>query len=318
MCPHFSKSGDEKMEKVLLLATGWQSDYWELPKEAPYPKMKYTNLPEWDDLSKSCPLPGIGRYIKQKDKDFSQNAFVYLEITGMRYDSTTEEPYFNFKTLTKSKIKSCILEDKLPSDNRKLFSVIEPEKLFRILQDIDEEPPEEWKKLIEIKEEIIHWRDYIGKYFLDIEEMTLSNNEFEDRVAALLNALGFGVVQKGHKIIGEYADGIASFGNDYAIVYDCKNTQNFFPCAVDERAIKKYLDDEKKIRSERNIYCAFIAKSFKEESRKDMFYLPITTLLYLLYKKLSLGSKFTLSPLKKILDNFTPLRKETTDKEWMK
>lgn len=259
------------MKKVLLLATGWQPDYWELDKEAPYPKTKYTNLPEWDDLSKSCPLPGIGRYIKQKDKDFSPNAFVYLKIMGMRYDLSTKQPYFNFKTLTKSKMESHILNGKLPSDNRKLFSAIEPEKLVRILQDIGEEAPEEWKKLIEIKEEIIHWRDYLGKYFLEIEEMVLSNDEFEDRIAVLLNALAFKTDQKGHKIIGEYPDGIVSFGNDYAIVYDCKNTQNFFPCAVDERAIKKYLDDEKKIRSERNIYCAFIAKSFKEEKGRIFF-----------------------------------------------
>lgn len=306
------------MKRVLLLATGWQPDYWELDKEAPYPKTKYTDLPEWDDLSKSCPLLGIGRYIKQKDKDFSQNPFVYLKIMGMRYDLITKQPYFNFKTLTKSKIESRILEGKLSSDNRNLFSVIEPEKLFRILQDIGEEPPKEWKKLMEIKEEIIYWRDYIGKYFLDIEQRTLSNDEFEDRVAVLLNALGFKVVQKGHKIIGEYPDGIASFGNDYAIVYDCKNTQNFLPSAGDERAIEKYLGDEKKIRSERNIYCAFIAKSFKEQSRKDILYLSINSLLYLLYKKLSLGSKFTLSPLKKILDNFITLEKETIDKEWMK
>lgn len=306
------------MKRVLLLATGWQLDYWELDKEAPYPKTKYTDLSEWDDLSKSCPLPGIGIYIKQKGKDFSQNPFVYLKIMGMRYDLTTKQPYFNFKTLTKSKIESRILEGKLSSDNRKLFSVIEPEKLFKILQDIGEEPPEEWKNLMEIEEEIIHWRDYIGKYFLDIEQQsTLSNNDFEDRVAVLLNALGFKVVQRGYKIIGEYPDGVASFGNDYAIVYDCKNTQNFLPSAQDKRTIEKYLDDEKKIRNERNIYCAFIAKSFKEQSRRNILYLSINSLLYLLYKKLSLGSKFTLSPLKKILDNFIALEKDTIDKEWM-
>ena len=70
------------MKKILLLATVWQPDYWESDKEAPYPKHKYTDLPEWDDLSKSCSLPGIGRY----SKDFSQNTFVYLKIMGMKYD----------------------------------------------------------------------------------------------------------------------------------------------------------------------------------------------------------------------------------------
>jgi len=306
------------MKKVLILATNWSPDYWESEREAPYPKKLHTDIAEWDVVSKNCPLPGIGRYFKQKDKDFSIEPFVYLEIKGMRYDFNTQEPYFDSKILTKSKMKSSVLEGKLPYDKRKLFSAIEYEKLIRILEDIGEEPPEEWKKLIEIKKEIIHWENYIGKYFLKIEEGTLGNAGFEDRVAVLLNALGFMIYQTGHYIPGEYPEGIASFDKDYAIVYDCKNTQNFIPGAEKERAIKKYLKDEKKIRSERNIYCAFIAKSFKEESKKDILYLQINSLLYLLYKKLSLGSKFTLSPLKKIFDNFIPLEKEIIDKEWIK
>jgi len=304
------------MKKILLLATGWECDYWESDREAPYPKTKYTDLPEWDNLSKNCPLPGIGRYIKQKDKDFSIEPFVYLEIKGMRYDSDTQQPYFTVKFLRKSNTKSSELENKLPLNKRKLFSVVESQELIEILRDIGEEPPEEWKRLIEIKGKITHWKDYLGKYFLEIEEMHLSNDEFENRVAVLLNALGFKVDQKGHKIPGEYPDGIFSF-DDYAIVYDCKNTHNFTPNAEHKRAIEKYEKDERKIRSEKNIYCAFIAKSFKEKSGKYL-YLSINSLLYLLYKKLSLGSKFTLSPLKKIFDNFTQLGKETIDKEWIK
>lgn len=171
---------------------------------------------------------------------------------------------------------------------------------------------------MEIKKEIVHWRDYVGKYFLEIEKGALSNDEFEDRVAVLFSALGFRVNQKGHKIPGEYPDGIASFDNDYAIVYDCKNTQNFIPSAEDERAIKKYLKDEEKIRSERNIYCTFVTKSFKIKNKKDVLYLQINPLLYFLYKKMSIGSKFTLSPFKKIVDDFIPFEIETIDKEWVK
>jgi len=63
----------------------------------------------------------------------------------------------------------------------------------------------------------------------------------------------------------------SSFGNDYAIVYDCKNMQDFIPNAEEERAIRKYLNDEKTIRNEQHIYCAFIAKSFRREGRKDIF-----------------------------------------------
>jgi len=308
--------GDEKMKKILLLATGWQTYYWESDKEAPYPGTKYTTIPEWDDLSRSCPLPGIGIYIKQKDKDLRKDPFVYLIITGMRYDPSTEKPYFTFKAITKSKKESQILSSELPPANKKLFSVIDSERLVGSLRNIGETPPKEWENLIEAEEEIISWKDYIGKYFLEIKGKILSNNEFEDRVAALLCALGFGVEQRGHMTLGEYPDGIASLDNDYTMVYDCKNTQSFAPSAEDERAIKKYAGDEKKIRGGQKIYSVFIAKSFRGKVGKDIFYFSIDSLLYLLYKNLILGSKFILSPLKKVIDNFTSLEEETIDKEW--
>ena len=306
------------MKEVLILATGWSNDYWEVDKEAPYLKTKHTDLREWDSFSKNCPLPGIGRYIKQKGNDFSPYPFIYLKITGMRFDLNTLQPYFEFKAIAKSRTESRKLEQNLPSDKRKLFSAIKFENLIKILGNIGEEPPEEWEKLIKVKKEIIGWKDYIGKYFLQITDMTLSNDEFEDRAAALFNALGFKVNQKGHELPGEYPDGIASFDGDYAIVYDCKNTDNFILTSQDRRAIKKYLEDEKKIRNENNIYCAFIARSFKAEGKKDIFYLPINSLLYLLYKKLILGAEFALSPLKKILDDFIPFDDKTIDKEWRK
>lgn len=304
------------MKKTLLLATGWENDYWELDKKAPYPKKSYTELAEWDELSKNCPLPGIGRYIKQKNNDFSRIPFVYLEIKGLSYDPSTKQPYFTFRFLRKSNTESIKLENRLPMNNRKLFSAIQSQELIEILKDIGEEPPEEWKKLLEIKEEIFHWKNYLGKYFLEIEERSLSNDEFEDRVANLLNALGFNVVQKGHKIQGEYPDGIFSF-DDYVMVYDCKNMWNYTPSAEEESAIRKYLSDEIKIRSKEKLFCAFIAKNFKGERKKGIFYLPINSLLYLLYKKLILGSKFTLSPLKKIFEDSSQLMTETIDKEWI-
>lgn len=304
------------MKEVLILATGWSNDYWEFDKEAPYPKYKYTDLEGWDNLSKSCPLPGIGRYIKQKGNDFCSCPFVYLAITGMRYDINTRQPYFKFETIAKSKTESRKLEGKLPSAKRKLYSAMKYEDLIEILQNLGEQPPEKWSKLTKVEEEIIQWEDYIGKYILQVRDVLLSNDEFEDRVAALLNALGFKVTQKGYKLPGEYADGIAVFARDYAIVYDCKNTDDFVPTSQDERAIRKYLEDERKIRDEENIYCAFIAKSSKTEVKRGIFFLPVDSLLYLLYKKLVLGAEFSLSPVKKILDDFLPFNGKIIDKEW--
>ncbi len=305
------------MKKVILLATAWTSDYWESDKEAPYPKTKYTDLTGWEELSKNCPLAGLGIYIKQKERDFTRIPFVYLKITGMGYDTNTKSPSFNFKIIKKAGTESKSLTDRLPSENRKLFSTINAYQLVQILKKIGENPPKEWLGLIERFEIPFDWRDYIGRYFLELESESLSNNEFEDRIANLLTALGFDVTQKGHKIKGEYPDGVATFEDWYAVVYDCKNTTNFIPTAEDKRALEKYLNDEDKAREEENLYSAFIAKSFGKMQR-EVFYLSVDSILYLLYKKLIIGSKFSLSPFKKILHNNTSVTIETIDKEWLK
>ena len=306
------------MKKVILLCTAWAPDYWESPKEAPYPKRKYTDLSDWETLSKNCPLPGIGIYIKQKNKDFRENPFVYLKITGMRYDENDKSPCFNFEPIKESSIESKILMEKLPPENQKLlFSAIDVFQLDKILNEIGEKPPEEWSKLIKLVIEPAEWYDYIGEYFLELKSGTLNDDEFEDRIADLLTALGFEVTQKGHKLRGEYPDGIAIFDN-YGIVYDCKNTAEFTPTKDDIRALEKYLNDEKKVYEDYSLYPAFIAKSFKEHLKPIIFYFSVEDLLYLLYKKLKMGFKFNLSPFKKILSNNMSLNTKTIDNEWLK
>lgn len=307
----------EAMKKVMLLATAWTSDYWESDKEAPYPKTKYSFLTGWEELSNNCPLAGLGIYIKQKGKDFTKMPFIYLKITHMRYDINTESPFFTFKVIQKSSTESESLTDRLSSESPKLFSAINAGQLIKILNEIGEKPPKEWLDLIELVKTPVDWRDCIGKHFLELKSGTLSNDEFEDRIADLLTALGFDVTQKGHKIKGEYPDGIAAFEDEYAIVYDCKNAVDFNPTAEDKRALEKYLNDEKKARRERYIYGAFIAKSFGG-MQKDVFYFLVDALLYLLYEKLTIGSKFSLSPFRKILYNNLSVSIETIDKEWLK
>ena len=296
--------------------TDWEKcNYWEKPKEAPYPKMSYKRLSGWNELIKNLPLPGLGIYGHYRQEDCSREPFVYLQVNSMRYDINSEEPSFSFKPTAKSKTESIHLTNSLPPQFRKLFSDIDAEELVKILSSMGETPPPEWMRLIEVKEMPVSWHDYVGKYFLGIETENISNDEFEDRVGNLLKALGFDVTQKGHTLPGAYADGISSFDN-YAVVYDCKNTSNFFLSEEDKRAIEKYLQDEKKVRKEKNVYSAFIAKSFRQPSKGDLFYFTVNSLIYLLYKKLLLGPKFTLDPIKKILDNKTPLTNEIIDKEW--
>ncbi len=303
------------MKKVILLYTDWEEKYWEFPKEAPYPGREYTQLPEWDETKKNLPLPGLGIYSKFKKQDLSEDPFVYIRVDGMRYDENSKQPYFSFTRIERSKTKSFNLSKILPSEAKKLFSGIDAENLMEYLTQIGETPPKEWMDLIELKEMPIRWEDSIGVYFLDIERKNLSNNEFEDRIADLLKALSFKVKQQGHILQGEYPDGIFSF-EDYAVVYDCKNTSNFSPSSADIRAIEKYLKDEKKVRKEKNIYAAFIAKSFRQQGEKNVFYFTVSSLIYLLYKKLTLGLDFTLNPIKKILENTIHLTKDIIDKEW--
>lgn len=302
------------MKQVLILATNLQPDYWNTGKEARYKNQKYTELPQWNELELNCPIPGIGRYYG----NYSESPFVYLKINGMRYDPTTGIPYFNINPIAKSDSSSTKLYDKLPTSCRKYFSAIDASNLLGILKDINEEPPKEWIELLDSQIKSFNWKDYIGRHFLEILENKLSNDDFEDRIAELLTALGFSVNQKGHKVKGEYPDGTASIHN-YVIVYDCKNvSQDYYSTAGDIRAIKKYSEDEKKILSAEKIYPAFIARSFAVTSEKQVYQISVDFLLYLLYKKLSMGFKFSLSPIKKILDNFTPLKIETIDNEWRK
>jgi len=306
------------MCKVLLLATGRSDTYWNSPKEADYPGRSYKDLPEWESLASNCPLPGIGIYIKQKGKDFSSRHFVYLKIKGMRYDSNSETPYFDFEPVGQSNKRSRELADML-GGRVPLFSVKDCSEILTILQLLAETPPSAWEDLLSPEQNTTSqarytWKDYIGRYFLDIENENISNNEFEDRVCALLTAIGFEVKQQGHIKPGEHPDGVAFVG-DYGLVYDCKNSTDYRPTTDDKRAILKYLEDEKKAYESKTLFPVFIAKSFRSYNEKDIYHLDVEALNYLLYKKICLGSKFNLSRIKKLLDNKTTLNRDIIDSE---
>jgi len=304
------------MKKILILATNWSDDYWEKDGEAPYQNQRYTELAEWSELSKSCPLPAIGRYYDKKNQKFSESPFIYLKVTGMHYDSNTESPIFDRVMIARSKTASKVLYDQLPSKHRYYFSVVDSDSLIQILRKINDDPPEEWLQLVGKLLPKPDWKDHIGKFFLEISENALGNNEFEDRVAALIRAVGFKIKQKGHTMVGEYPDGIAFLDDDLLIVYDCKNTKNFVPTTQDIRALKKYAEDEGKIHSKKKIYCLFVAKSCSKTSKESIPCFSVDSLIYLLYKKIHIGPGFNLSPMKKILDNQMMLDRNTIDNEW--
>jgi len=265
------------VNRVIILCTAWSEDYWETPREAPYPRRRYTELREWDNLARSCPVAGLGVYIKQRvsgeERDYRNRNFVYLK-NGMRYDKrydkNTEQPYFSFEPLGTSNVSSRKLLEQLPS--LPLFSTIKTEELLHIFEILNEQPPQEWIELTKVERVAKSWRDYVGQRFLDLIDRSLSDTEFEDRVAELFKALGFKVIQFGHKVVGEYPDGEAFIDEDVVLVYDCKNVDEFMPNAEDRRKIEQYANDARSKYRNKEVYEVFVAKSFGGAQESYLFF----------------------------------------------
>jgi len=290
-------------KSVLILYTFWSPDYWEKGKEAPYPKRSYEELSNWNELEKSLPVPGIGVYMKQREKDYRQRSFIYLRIKGMRYGGL-REPYFDFEPIRRAEKTSAALLDKI--GQHKLFESRPLDQVIETLKGLGEEPPSDWLRLAKerVKED---WRSWIGSYFLRAES-DVSNDAFEDIIADIFRAIDFSVEQMGHKVHGNNPDGILvpPPPYDFAIVYDCKNSSEYYPSEDDKRALEDYLTRHKlevkaKYRYITDAYSCFVAKSFKREllSASEVgadILLDLGSLLYILYKRLRMGSNFTLVP----------------------
>jgi hypothetical protein len=305
-----------EMAQVILLQTNWAGDYWNKAKTAPYTEqVRYTDLPDWVDLANRCPLAGLGIYIRGKQRDYSQERFVYIRITGMSYDPGTGNPSFAFDVIRPSATNSETMRNRLPYENRHLISTMQTDDLLTVLAELGENVPDDWLTLAQDKRPVqVTWHDWLGTFFLALEQ-SMSDNDFEDRIASLLTAIGFKVTQKGHTIRGPYADGVAIY-DDVGIVYDCKNTQNFAPTEDDLRALRQYNADERILQSSKTLYSAFVSRDFRASTQQDIFLVRVVSLLYLLYVKLSMGSDFNLNPLKLILQKGEGLTCQKIDEHW--
>jgi hypothetical protein len=298
------------MAEILVLCTYWEADYWENDKEAPYPK---TSIKPIRHLKNTLPLAGIGVYTKGKDRDFTAQPPCFLIIKNIT-ENEKGEPQFDFHHVSKMQdITSSMFLNEIGIRN--LFFTVSEEKVLPVLEKFGITPPPEWQKLLEAKPPpSSSWLDWIGKRFKDILQ-TISNNEYEDRIAEIFQALGFEVEQQGHKKEGEYPDGIA-YSKDFAIIYDCKNRSSYFLNANDKRAMTKYVQTAKKrIEGQKEIgkvYFAFVTHSYdKVESISDIeketaskgLLLTSETLLYLLFKKLSLGRSFYIAGFEELISN---------------
>jgi len=224
------------------------------------------------------------------------------------------EPQFDFHYISKMQgITSSVFLNEIGI--RDLFFSVLGKKVLFILERFDIKPPIEWQKLLEAElPSAPSWLDWIGKRFQEILQ-TISNNDYEDRIAEIFKALGFEAEQLGHKKKGEYPDGIA-YSKDFAIIYECKNRFDYFLSADDARAITKYVQDAKRRIEERRgikkVYFALIAHSYKgaekigdieKETSSKGFLLTSEIMLYLLFKKMYLGSSFLLVDFEKLVSN---------------
>lgn len=301
------------MKETIILSTNWGYNYWEQNKPGKFPGTTINErVPNWKEIKQFCPLPSIGYYY---DK-FSTEKFDYIIIKDITADETGI-PYFDYEFVSKSYTESDLLDIKINKANRKFYFPVEINDLVSSLKDLKQSPPEKWLALIQQEITSYNWQDYIGSYFLDIKVKDLSSDAFEDRVASLLTSLGFEVLQKGHKIKGTYPDGIAIYGGDVALVYDCKNSNNYFPTAEHLRAIMQYYTDERRVYGkDKEMFPSFISKTFSSLQHNTCHLIPVDALLYLLFKKLKLGSKFRLDPIRNIFINKKVFSIDSIDNEW--
>lgn len=297
---------------IILLSTIWQNNFFNQNVDAPYniTEENYNNY--WQPLSLQCPLKGIGFYRNHPDgRCQATNNFVYLRINGIRYDG--QRIHFDCHFIALSNTQSINFIHSLPYINRNpLFSQIDENIFNTIRNDLTLLPPQDWNNITPEIHPLQHpippqhlpqveINNFIGNYFLEIRNVILGNDEFEDRIYNLLTALGFETSQRGHLIQGAFPDGYAFFNNN-VLVYDCKNSDNYFPHAEDRLAMDNYVEQAINLFPEfNNHFPVFFAKTFSNNLPINYKCINIDSLLYLYYKKIGMGINFQLNPLINIL-----------------
>lgn len=306
--------------KIIVLGTEWKENYWENEKVAPY-KLSMERV---KGLKESLPLAGIGIYRKGKHKDLSFLPPCFIIVQSMERNEKGEYE-FGFRYLSKM---GAITSSKFAYEMEmlSLFSTHSHEKVLEALEKLGIKTPLEWQRLLEPKSPTT-WKDWIGRHFQELLSTSISNDDYEDRIFEIFTALGFKVEPQGHKKEGEYPDGIA-YCKHFAIIYDCKNRLNYFLIANDKRAMVKYVSSAKRRIEEQKevekVHFAFVAHSYsnvegisdiEKDTQSKGFLFTSAALLYLLFKKMSLGPSFALSDFDQLISN-QPITNEVIDKTY--
>lgn len=323
------------MKDFIILSTTFQKGYWRKKRRAPFTNLFDSELSNLENnytrLNAISPINGIGFYKNSLDKTkCSENELIdFINITSIEKIGD-KDFYINFKPVGQSNIPSIDFENSLPPGYRYIFNIIELDKVREVVLNLGGIFPDNKTKGIETdieikeskKEEIITkktlWEQYIGEYFLTLKNPDFQNdNDFEDKVFDLLKAIGFDVKQKGYKKKGSYPDGTAII-DKYTLVYDCKNSNNYYPNIEDINKMKSYVDSEKSDDTKMDVYPLFIARNYSDKINKSYGqYFNIETMLYLFYVKIRLGNKFNLNKVKKIFKDNLKFDKNWIDNEYL-
>lgn len=294
----------------LVLATKYSSTYWQ-NRNGRAPFANQTNdttiANNWEQINAQCPMIGIGYYKNSNTPNGTtgNENFEYIKIIGITRNAPNDYTV-NFSFIKSSKTTSNNLRNLLPPGKGYIFSVFNDNSLNQILLQLHEELP-----VLEITatpqvqndinanntqrtpSDINNWKNFIGDYYKELLNSNLSDSDYEDRVYELLIAIGFNVNQKGHIIKGPYPDGIILFENNYMIIYDCKNSDNYFMDLQESRKMNDYIQAESIVNPNKDINGIFIARNYSSNlNRNNYYFYTIDSLLYLLYKRLKKGKEF--------------------------
>lgn len=294
----------------LVLATKYSPNYWQRRNAlAPFANQLNDAVIEnsYQQINAQCPMLGIG-YYKNSNRPNGTTGFEnfdYIKITGIKQNALHDYTV-HYDFIQSSNTQSINLEHLLPPGLGYIFSIFQNDnQIIHILNQLGETFPVLPVQNIPTVQNVLqvnvvtpniqqnnNWKDYIGRYFLELLTNNLGNNDFEDRVHELIVALGYDVKQKGHNVVGAYPDGIINLENNI-LIYDCKNSNNFYNDIQENRKMNDYINQERLVNPNFSIYGIFIAKSFTNNiNRNNYFFYNTESLLYLLYTRLKSGRKF--------------------------
>lgn len=295
-------------------------DIWEKDGTAPFSSQFIGT----DILNCKLPLRAVGVYFGSQDtKNISLLSITNTyHNTGQKYDIQIV-----FRFIKKIEINSHDFDQEISKINKRLFFILDEEVFSGILKKFGYVYKPEISKGVKSTENESVLPDTPDKTRIlsDYFHGTGNWSEFEKKAANLFHILGFQVLIEGHqspkkRVADFYCYSPPSIkDNRICIIVDCKNQDEYFINAADERAMREYIEDKKAIIaqegiSSKNIFFLFIARSFSNEARVKVLEISKQTqsygalityknLIFLTEKKLRTGYRFYLEQFHKFFKN---------------